>query len=143
MNQSLATWSRAEAALERSTKKSEPEEEDSTEKVADAIACAITGQHLSKQAKKQAGPLVHYGFGCVMGSAYGAIAEYSSQARLGFGTLFGAVLFVGADEIVVPALGLGKSPAEDTISNQVSHLAAHLVYGAAVEIGRRGLRSLL
>jgi uncharacterized membrane protein YagU involved in acid resistance len=143
MNQFLAIWSKAQEALKDPTQ-TEPasEAEDSTEKVADAIAFATTGRHLSKEAKKKAGPMVHYAFGSLMGGAYGALAEYSPQSRRGFGTIFGAVLFLGADEIVVPALGLGKSPCEDTFSNQASHLAAHLVYGAAVEAGRRGLRRL-
>ena len=143
MNQFLVAWSKAQSALECPAKEAQSEGEDSTEKVADAIACAMTGRHLSKAAKKRAGPVVHYAFGSLMGGAYGALAEYSREARRGFGTMFGTVLFVGADEIVVPLLGLGKPPNEEPISSQASHLAAHMVYGASVEVVRRGLRKLM
>ena len=143
MNQFLAAWSKAQTALEDPSKQqSQPEEEDSTEKVADAIVCSVTGRHLSKEKKKKAGPVVHYAFGSLMGGAYGAAAEYSRNARRGFGTMFGTVLFVGADEIMVPALGFGKPATEEPLSSQASHLAAHIVYGASVELLRRGLRKL-
>lgn len=142
MNQFFVAWSKAQTALGGPAKEPQPEAEDSTEKVADAIVCAMTGRHLSKEEKKKAGPVVHYAFGSLMGGAYGALAEYSRQSRRGFGTVFGTVLFVGADEIVVPALRLGKPPTEEPFSSQASHLAAHMVYGASVEMVRRGLRKL-
>ena len=75
-----------------------------------------------------------------MGAIYGALAEYSPASRLGAGSLFGAVLFVAADEIAVPALGLGKSPSQVSAGSQANHLAAHVVYGTTVELLRSTLR---
>jgi uncharacterized membrane protein YagU involved in acid resistance len=56
---------------------------------------------------------------------------------------FGAALFVAADEIVVPALGLSPQPTESSISSHLYGLAAHLVYGVTTEVVRRGLRAAL
>jgi uncharacterized membrane protein YagU involved in acid resistance len=143
MNQFLAAWTKAQKALQEPTEAEPPQGEDSTEMVADAIVHSVTGRHLDKADKQKAGPIVHYAFGSLMGGVYGAMAEYSPQWRRGFGTLFGTVLFVGADEIVVPALGLGKPPNEEPLPNQAGHWAAHMVYGATVEAVRRGLRRLM
>jgi putative membrane protein len=143
MNQFLAAWTKAEKALQDPTEAKQPQGEDSTEMVADAIVHSFTGRHLNKADKQKAGPIVHYAFGSLMGGVYGAIAEYSPQSRRSFGTLFGTVLFVGADEIVVPALGLGKPPTEEPLSSQAAHWAAHMVYGATVEAVRRGLRRMM
>lgn len=115
------------------------ESEDSTIKVADTVAWLATGQHLSKEGKQKGGPIVHYAFGALMGGFYGALAELSDRATSGAGTGFGTGLFVAADEIMVPALGLAKPPAQQPASDQVTHWAAHMVYGGTVELVRRAI----
>jgi uncharacterized membrane protein YagU involved in acid resistance len=57
--------------------------------------------------------------------------------------LFGTGLFVAADEVAVPALGLSKSPREYPLSTHLYGLASHLVYGFTAEYVRRGVRRLL
>jgi len=131
------------AAEQAGNKDSGEEPEDATQKVADAFVYSSTGEHLSKEKKKKAGPAVHYAFGSLMGAVYGAVAEYSPASRIGLGTLFGTALFVAADEIAVPALGLGDPPTQVPMSDQAIHLAAHWVYGATTELVRRGCRSLM
>ena len=74
-----------------------------------------------------------------MGGVYGGLAELSDAARAGVGTGFGTGLFVAADEIMVPALGLAKPPAQQPASDQVTHWAAHVVYGGTVELVRRAI----
>lgn len=101
------------------------------------------GKHLSKEEKKTGGPLVHYLFGSITGGIYGGVAEYSRSSRIGAGTVFGSALFLAADELMVPALGLSKPPTQQPASSQVNHWAGHLVYGATVELVRRGLRRIL
>lgn len=128
---------------ERQKQQDQQEGEDSTQKVADAVTHTVTGHHLSKEQKKTGGPIVHYAFGGLMGGLYGGIAEYSRPSRVGFGTLFGSALFLGADEIGVPAVGLAKPPTQQPASDQASHWAAHVVYGATVELVRRGMRRML
>lgn len=117
---------------------SQRDAEDATTKAADKVIGNVLDRPLSKQEKKQAGPIVHYVFGSSMGAMYGAAAELLPDvATRGFGTLFGAALFAIADEIAVPALGLSGKPTESPLSSHVYALASHLVYGATTEGVRR------
>lgn len=126
-----------EHASEHSGQQKQQDSEDSTMKVADAVVWLTTGHHLSNQGKQKGGPIVHYAFGTLMGALYGAVAELSHTATAGAGTAFGSVLFIAADEVMVPALGLSKPPAERPASDQLTHYAAHVVYGASTEMIRR------
>ena len=148
MNVFLSGLTKAQEAVQEHQHPAQPPQkqeqgEDSTQIVADAISHTFTGHHLSKQQKKVGGPIVHYAFGGLMGGVYGGIAEYSPHSRAGLGTLFGSALFLGADEVAVPALKLGKPPTQQPASDQIGHWAAHLVYGTTVELVRRGIRRLL
>jgi uncharacterized membrane protein YagU involved in acid resistance len=145
MNQFFVGLTKATEAIQKQhgeQHNQEQKEEDSTVKVADAIASTVTGRHLTKEEKEVGGPIVHYAFGSLMGGLYGGLAEYSAASRIGFGTVFGSALFAGADGIVVPALGLSKPVTEQPLSNHASHWVAHMIYGATVELVRRGLRQI-
>lgn len=122
---------------------SEPKQ-DATMKAADALVAAATGgQHLTFEQQEAAGPMVHYGFGALVGGLYGALAEYSSTVRLGMGTGFGAALFAGADLMAVPAFHLGPPVTETEPKELANPLAAHLVYGATTELLRQVIRAIL
>ena len=56
-----------------------------------------------------------------------------------FGSLFGSALFLGADEMAVPAMGLGE--AAKSLSSHLYGWVSHLVYGLTVEFVRRQVRS--
>jgi hypothetical protein len=117
-------------------------EEDATMKVAEDVAHTVSGgQHLSHEERKKAGPVVHYVFGGLLGGLYGALAECSTWTSVGFGTVFGAVLFAAADLSAVPALGYGPSVTEQPVKMQATPLAAHLVYGATTDLVRRAIRA--
>lgn len=129
---------------EREAIESEAPKEDATMKTADAVVSTITGgKHLAWNERQQAGSVVHYAFGSLMGALYGGSAEYWPIVRSGFGAIFGAVLFVGADLIAVPVLKFGPSPAELPAKAEVSPLAAHLVYGITTELFRCAIRIML
>lgn len=118
-------------------------EEDVTMKIADKVTVAATGgQHLSMEGERKGGPIVHYAFGTLAGAVYGGMAEYSSAVRAGFGTAFGAALFLGADVVAVPALHLSSPPGEYPLKSLANPLVAHLVYGTATELARKVLRAL-
>lgn len=122
----------------------ESDGEDATMKAADKIAETVTGgRHLTHEQREAGGPIVHYSMGAVMGGIYGALAEYSSIARSGFGTTFGGLLFASADLFGVPAAHLGKWPDQVPVSSLASPLAGHLVYGATTELVRRLVRTIL
>jgi uncharacterized membrane protein YagU involved in acid resistance len=117
-------------------------DESSTNRVAATIA-HITGHDLSSDEKEKGGMLVHYGFGTTVGIAYGIAMEMTPRdlkPPRGFAGLgFGSALFLGADEVMVPALGLSKRPDEQPLGTHVYGLVSHLVYGTALE----GFRSLV
>jgi putative membrane protein len=148
MNQFQAAWSKASEHLKSGEQESQSQnnrpqgqeqKEDATMKAAGKLAQAALGRDLSKQEKKKAGPAVHYLFGTFAGAVYGLIGEYLPLARVGFGTVFGATLFLLADELAVPALGLSGSATEAPLSSHLYGLSSHLVYGASAEGIRRGI----
>jgi hypothetical protein len=111
------------------------EDENATTRVADAVAKA-GGKHLSTEQKKTGGTIVHYAFGTLMGAIYGVAAELGDR-RIRRNTVlsglgFGSALFVGADEISVPALRLSQPPSQIPVAAHLYGFASHLVYGTTV-----------
>jgi len=155
MTQFQHAWTKVSTALknnnqsqqnQRQTKEDDqqqdqPEKEDPTMKAAGKIA-SVAGRQLSHEQRKKLGPVVHYSFGTLQGALYGGATELTeTSGGLLPGLLFGASLFVVADEITVPALGLSSKPTESPLSSHLYGLASHLVYGVSTEIARRGLRA--
>ena len=150
MNQFQTGWGKATEALEHSkTPQGEQERqandnaEDATMKTAGKISEKIFSHSLSREEKKKLGPVVHYAFGASVGAVYGALAELDHRATFGTGLPYGAAVFVGADEIAVPALGLSKPPKEYPAATHIYGLASHLVYGLSLEMARRGIRRMM
>lgn len=117
-------------------------QEGSTEIVARNVA-ESTGHHLSPDEKKQGGNIVHYTFGTLVGIAYSVGAEFFPVIKMGLGSAFGTVLFLGADELAVPSLNLAPPPSETAPKDHFEHWLAHVVYGGALEISRSLLRRAL
>ena len=132
-------------AIERDQRHKEEEaaqQEDSTEKVARKIA-AVAGKDLPQEDRKKAGQAVHYAFGTLMGAVYGVTAELIPEVTTGGGTGYGSLLFLGADEIAVPAFQLSPPPSETAPTDHLQHWAAHVVYGGSLELIRSLLRRLM
>jgi putative membrane protein len=151
MTQFQSLWSKASEKLNHngnhgSSEQSEPEKEDATMKAAGELA-ALAKHRLSRDEKKKAGPIIHYAFGTGMGALYGALAEVGPRDlrrhELLSGLGFGSVLFAGADEVVVPALGLSGKPSESPASSHLYALASHIVYGLTAGAVRKAVRTAL
>ena len=122
----------------------EPDESaPATVKAGTAVVEAITHEEPSREVKKALGPAVHYVFGAGMGALYGIASEYKPVARAGFGTGYGTAVFVAADEIGVPLMGLSKLPAEVPLGQHLYAWVSHVVYGATLEGVRRLTRKAL
>jgi len=119
------------------------DDEDAAMKMAEVASEVVTGKALTKEQKKVGGTFAHYAFGASMGALYGALAEMSPRTAAALGAPFGAAVWVGADEIAVPALGLSKGPREYPVSTHAQAFAAHLVYGVATDAVRRLVRRAL
>lgn len=124
----------------------QPEEkEDATMKAAGKLARAADTE-LTREQRGAASPFIHYGFGTAMGALWGMALETSPRAVRGqrapfFGSIFGSALFLGADELAVPALGLAE--AAEKPSSHLYGWASHLVYGVTAEFVRRQVRGRL
>src|SRR3954466_3611010 len=129
--------------MRRAPEEDDDEQEDATEKIADAISENIFGHELAKDEKEAAGAVVHYAFGATSGGVYGVAAEVASEVSVGLGLPFGAVVWLAADELTVPLLGLAAKPSEYSLSTHAYALAAHLVYGLTTEVVRKSVRKVL
>jgi hypothetical protein len=136
-------WKRSAHQPEKAQSQGDSQEDDATMKTADRLAMLFTHRPLTKEQKQKAGPVVHYVYGALMGAAYGAMAEMSPLATKGIGTAYGTAVWLGGDEIGVPALGLSKPPTEYPLSVHANSLASHIVYGASLDLVRRGVRAVL
>lgn len=121
------------------TQQQREEQKPSTLKVAEVISIKVAHHRLTEREEKIAEPIVHYAFGTLMGAWYGVLSAITPVMTAGRGTAYGAVVWLGADEISLAALGVAKSPFEYPLSSHVSALSAHLVYGLALDAGRRVL----
>jgi hypothetical protein len=117
------------------------QQEGSTEIVARKITEAANTP-LSREDRKTAGQAVHYLFGTLMGAVYGVSAELVPEVTTGAGTAFGTLLFLGADEVAVPAFQLSPPPMHTPTSDHLQHWAAHVVYGGSLELVRNLVRRL-
>ena len=114
--------------------------EDATTRVAD-VAASTAGYPLTTARSRQVGgEFVHLAFGAITGAAYGAAVELDPRTRSAVGIPFGIAVWALADEGVVPALGLKRSPREASVTLQGYSLASHIVYGATTELVRAMLR---
>jgi putative membrane protein len=101
---------------------------DSTVELAESAA----GQKLPPDEERLVGSAIHYAFGATMGALYGAAAAHDPRIRSGFGLAYGSAIFLAADELMLPALGLSRlwqKPARQHIFG----LFSHWIYGAATE----------
>ncbi|HEX2223332.1 MAG TPA: DUF1440 domain-containing protein [Thermoanaerobaculia bacterium] len=114
--------------------------DDATVEAADRISRQVTGRGLDVEERAVAGPAMHYLFGAVAGAAYGALAEVAPPVTTGAGLPFGAVVWLAADEIALPLLGLTPSPEDSPPHRHLLSFSAHGVYGVATEALRRALR---
>lgn len=122
---------------------SEEQGEDATVKTAQAISRNLFGHELTPSERQVAGPAVHYAYGALVGGLYGALAESWSTLTTGFGMLYGMALWLLGDEAAVPALRLGPPPTRVPPRKHADYLAAHLVYGIALDLTRRALRHIV
>src|ERR1044072_6955310 len=129
---------------ESSEEKSNGEEETpATVKAASAVSEEVFHHELTDSEKEVAGPAVHYAFGTATGAVYGAMAEVLPDVTLGAGLPFGAAVWLLADEVTVPLVGLSKSPTEYPISKHSFSRASHFVYGRTTEAVRRAVRNAM
>ena len=86
---------------------------------------------------------IHWTFGALTGSAYGALVEVAPEASRGYGVPFGAALFTLTHGTALPLLGLEGGPFKVPLGRQANELTTHFFYSVAADLTRRGVRRLL
>jgi putative membrane protein len=114
-------------------------DEDPAELAGAAVYRAVTGERPEPELTPRLGTAAHYAFGATAGAAYGLLALRVPAITACFGTLFGTIVWAGADEGLVPLLGLSKGPREIPARVHLFSLTSHLLFGAAVEGVRRAV----
>jgi putative membrane protein len=103
----------------------------------------IAGHRLDRRSEARVMKCIHYGFGAVVGAAYGCLVEYYPRVTAGKGAIFGTTLNVMTHETALPLLGLSDSPLKQKSRERASEAATHVVFGVALELTRDLLRSNL
>jgi uncharacterized membrane protein YagU involved in acid resistance len=142
MSEFQSLWSKV-AGEKKEKRTGAKEEEPSTVKAAEMISEGAFDHELTKEEKQYVGPAMHYAMGGTSGAIYGAVNEMMPAANVAAGLPFGAAVWLVADDIVVPALGLKKPPTEYPLSEHAYALASHLVYGLTTEMVRGAVRNVL
>jgi putative membrane protein len=114
-----------------------PQSEPATYAAADRLAEATTGQPVPPASKPLAASAIHYAFGGAVGAIYGAAAARTPDITTGGGLPFGASVWLMADELGMPLMGLAKSPEQYPVSDHAVTFASHLLFGATTEAVRR------
>ena len=118
-------------------------DEPATAKAASGISEGLFDHKLTKDEKKIVDPAMHYAMGAASGMMFGVAAEIEPMATIGAGLPFGAAVWLVADDVVIPALGLSKPVTEFPLTTHLYGLSSHLVYGLATNLVRRAARKLL
>ncbi len=137
--QMLLSW----LSEEEKKPKKKNEDEPANVKTAEAISENVFDHKLKKSEKEPAGEAVHYAMGATSGLIYGIASEIAPVTTVGLGIPFGAAVWLAADDVIIPALGLAKPATEYPLSTHAYALSSHLVYGLTTDLVRRGVRSLL
>lgn len=114
------------------------EGQNSNEIAAQTVAGAVIGRPLQGNALAVGAALVHYSFGVAIGALYGAFAARHPRQASGIG--FGLAVWLLADEIAMPLLGLSQSTLRRPAEKRLQSIAAHLVFGMTTEVTRKSER---
>ena len=134
-----ASWimSKFHSAWKDASGEEQDAEDPNTVKAAEAVAEMTVGEPVPEEYREPAGTAIHYGFGACLGAIYGAAVELRPATSAGFGTAYGAVVSLVADEMAMPALGLSPPASEVAASTHLRGFVSHLVFGVSLEAVRR------
>lgn len=110
-----------------------------SEQLIDATSKRLLNRTPTQRQRELLGSISHYGFGMTAGAIYGVLARHNPTLTRGHGTLYGLLVWLVADEMLVPAMRIADPPWRSPLRLHLYAIAAHLAYGSALETTRRGL----
>jgi uncharacterized membrane protein YagU involved in acid resistance len=134
-----AVAGRAGHGVQPSQAKKRPTD-DAAVRVGAAAYRTVTGHKPNRAARRRLGVATHYAFSATLGLFYVLLVDRLPALAAGCGTFFGESVWAVADEGVMPALGLSKSPRQLPLGIHVYAVSGHAVFGATVEAVRRWAR---
>lgn len=133
MNQFQKIWAEKDDTGPDRDKAPEP----ATVKVADRLCRAISGKPIPAPYRPLAGNAVHYGLGAGLGAVYAGAARFAPKVTAGAGSAYSSAVWLGLDEGLLPALGLGDKWADVPASKHAYGWVSHLVFGLSLNGARR------
>lgn len=116
------------------------EGQNANEIASQRIAVRVIGRRLDRRELAVAAALMHYTFGAAMGALYGDIQRHKRDAT---GIGFGLMVWLFADEIAMPLLGLSDSTVDRPPEKRLQSIAAHIVFGMTTEFARKAVQRRL
>ncbi|HET7379782.1 MAG TPA: DUF1440 domain-containing protein, partial [Gaiellales bacterium] len=86
---------------------------------------------------------IHYSFGAAFGAVYSLLTEAFPVATARAGTLAGVGLYAASHGSTLPLLRIQEPPWRLPRAAVAWELTSHLLFGAVLELGRRGARRLI
>ncbi len=117
--------------------------EPATYRLAAAAARAAGRPLRTEREKAIGGAVVHYATGAAFGALFGVVAPRVPTPAIVAGGVYGLLVWLVNDEVLVPALGLSRGAAAYPASVHAKALASHLVYGTATDASFRFLERVL
>jgi putative membrane protein len=111
--------------------------------LADRMARRLGYGPLDTATKLRIQNVIHYSFGALSGGVYGALAEAFPSTTAGTGTAAGAGLYLASHGSTLPLLRIQAPPWRLPRAAVVWEFTSHLLFGAALELSRRGVLRLL
>jgi hypothetical protein len=108
-------------------------EDDATVRVGTIAYRAVTGEAPSRATRSWLGTAAHYAFGGTVGACHAVMMRRLPTIRAGRGTVYGTAVWIVADEMVMPLLGLSRSPRQLSAGVHAYALAGHWIYGFALD----------
>jgi uncharacterized membrane protein YagU involved in acid resistance len=101
---------------------------------------AVTGRRPNRALALRLGTTAHYGFSAALGVCYVLLVRRAPSFAQGHGLLYGSLVWLLADEGLMPALGLSRGPRQLSPGMHFYSLMGHWVYGATLESTRQLVR---
>lgn len=115
---------------------------DATVRLGASAYRALTGREPAQVTRSWLGTTVHYAFSGAVGAFYTVAAHHVPALRVTRGIAYGTAVWILADEMLIPLLGLSRGPRELSPGVHAYALGGHWVYGLALDSTTRSLAGM-